>query len=322
MTMPDEIHPGRAKAKSPGKLWGDPSWVAEEKLDGYRYLAHFSGGLGRLYLTGRRVSSETGSLSEKGAAVQCLTPACPPSGRCVLDGEVMPPDGRGFRDVAAIMNSLPENAVAAMQRMGRPRYVVFDVLFWDGEDVRERSWIERRALLSGLDFGNELVSLVDARNSAPRSFYDDVVGRGGEGVVLKNIFSPYGEDWVKVKKESTLDVVVVGFKPGLGKYDGQVGAARVAVLDDDGRWREVGLVSGMTDEVRMDMTTDPQRWLGSVVEIAAQEMGRDRLRHPRFRRARSDADARQATLRKMLEDLGAEREEVQLPDEGQLDLFA
>lgn len=325
-----EIEPARAKSKKRLEgIWGHPEWIAEPKLDGWRFLMHFGGDLARVFLTGRRISSETGRFSEKGGLVPHLWPSVNMK-YTVLDGEIMPPEGAGFRDLAAIMNSDPMNSAKAIERFGKPSYHVFDILFYDGRDLREECLAVRRQILRQLSYDVDMEHFfrVEAMPCEEQSF-ENIVSAGGEGLILKNLTDAYGEGWVKVKKASTLDVVVTGFtdaKFGVtGKYDGQIGAVVVSVYGSSGDLLEVGQVSGMTDELRLDISRRKGEWLGQVIEIEAQEWAKDRLRHPRWKRHRPDADARTCTYRKMMRDLGEEEElrgeETQIAEPKQGSLF-
>jgi ATP-dependent DNA ligase len=144
--------------------------------------------------------------------------------------------------------------------------------------------------------------------SGKRDFYDMLVETGHEGVILKHHAAQYGDGWIKVKRYSTLDVVITGYteaKHGkTGKYDGLIGALVVSVWDGK-TLVEVGQVSGMTDAERLMFSRHRDRYQGKVIEIAAQEMAKDRLRHPRYKRLRPEASARDATLRKLHADLKA-----------------
>lgn len=307
-----EIEPATAKRVGEHRLdqyFDDSMWVAEEKLDGWRELIHFGGGLDRLYLTGRRTSSETGKFSEKGHLVQMLSPnkLSVDLGYTILDGEVIPPVGAGFRDLSSILNSSPEESARSVLKLGPPRFVAFDVLFYDGVDMRENPLIERQNFLREAinRYGNPLVNAIQGVKDS-RAHYESIVEAGGEGVILKDLTSAYAEpgSWIKVKRYSTLDVIVTGFTEGKGKYVGQIGAAIVSVLSSSGQTLDVGQVSGMTDEVRLDMTQSPGDWIGRVIEIAAQEFAKERLRHPRFKRVRQDSDPTSCTFEKMMRDLG------------------
>jgi ATP-dependent DNA ligase len=307
-----EIEPGRAKSKSErvvGELMDDRLWVAEEKMDGWRFLTHFGGDLERAFMTGRRISDVTGRFSEKGMCAECLWPKWDDVGYTVIDGEVMPPDGSGFRDLAGIMNVDPELARARIAEIGTPIYYAFDILFLDGQDVRGKSWLERKHLLTKLvpELDNRHIRLLE-HSESKQSLYDTIIARGGEGVILKDTLADYGEGWVKVKREATLDVVVTGFTEARfgvsGKFFGQVGAAKVSVFNARGESVEVAQVSGMDDATRRDMTDNPGRWIGSVIEISAYKWAKDRLQHPRFKRHRPEADPKSATFGKMMKDLG------------------
>lgn len=326
-----QLVPARAKHVSSKKLatiWDDASWVAEEKKNGWRFLMHFGGELERVYMTGRRVSSVTESLSEKGLCAPCLWPSSDMARLeyTVIDGEVMPPEGASFHDIAGIMNVDPEDAALEIQRLGKPSYAAFDVLFFNGRDVREMAYLERQAILGEIVEGcqSELITQVP-RGPATAETFDRIVAQGGEGVILKNIFAPYGESgaWVKVKKVVTVDVVVTGFTDAregkTGKYLGQIGAVVVGVYLKDGTLCEIGQVSGMDDATRLHMTANPGQWIGTVVEVEAQEFGRERLLHPRWKRARPESNVRDCTYEKMMSDFGALIKPQD--DEGQLRLF-
>src|SRR3990167_241552 len=316
-SRPLEIAPARARNKKVESLWGDPNFIAEEKWDGWRFLMHFGSDLDRTFLTGRRVSKTTGELSEKGLCDPMLSPGSfylQGLRYTVIDGEVMSP--AGFRDIAGIMNVDPEKAAKRIAEIGPPRYNAFDLLFNDGEDVRGYSQLERRHMLAELmaHIDNQLITLTPIFKP-DISVYDSIVDAGGEGVILKDISAEYGEGWIKVKRFSTLDVVVTGFtdaKHGVtGKYVGLIGAAVVSVFSSAGGMIEIGRVSGMTDDVRRDMSENPGRWIGTVIEVRAQGFGKDRLRHPRFKRHRQDADPKHATYLKMMADLDTQADPVQ-----------
>jgi len=303
-----ELAPAKARAKADiTKLWTNPRWIGEFKADGWRFLSHFGGGCDRLYLTGRSPDT-AGRLSEKGLCAPMLAPtAVGQAGYTVIDGEIMPPKGYGFRDINGIMNATPTNAAQRVREIGPPLYYIFDVLFFNGIDVRMRPLVERRELvdvaLKMMYAGNPLVSPMPASDGwRTYNFCDAIWSGGGEGIILKDLQAPYGKGWVKVKREHTLDVVITSFDPGKGKYAGQIGAAVVAVHGPGGLMR-VGAISGMTDDERWQMTQAQDKYIGQVVEIAAQEYMKDGLRHPRYKRMRWEANPLEATFEKMQADL-------------------
>jgi hypothetical protein len=104
-----------------------------------------------------------------------------------------------------------------------------------------------------------------------------------DGVVLKN--GMYSE-WLKFKHTLTIDLVVIGIKPGKeGKYLGQCGSLLCGVYDADVVY-EVACVSGMDDAIRASITESD---IGRVIECSYERVGtRGRLQHPRFISYRPD----------------------------------
>jgi ATP-dependent DNA ligase len=321
--MKPDLNISLASAKTKRVVpWNDTLYVAEEKLDGWRFAMHLGGDLSRMHLTGRRTSVKTGHLSEKGLNVKTLLPRISPEKYTVFDGELCSP--RKFEDIAGIMNVDPIDAEKRIKEIGMPVYHIFDILIHEGEDLREWSMMERRFKLESLRsvIETDHIKIVDQR-PATEDFFAEVISRDGEGLIIKDRTAEYGFGWFKVKKESTVDVVVTGFTDAkfgrTGKYDGLIGAVNVSVYSKDGDLLEVGRVSGMDDDLRRSMSSNKGEWLGRVIEIAAQGWAKYRLRHPRFVRARPDKDPRSCTYRAMKSSLGLDHI-VDDKNDGQLTL--
>lgn len=326
-----QISPAKAKALPVDRiheLLKSKDIDVEQKLDGFRWLMHLGGGLDRVYMTGRRVSKKTGLLSEKGLCVPQIWPS-PKRIReldyTVLDGEIMPPDGASFRDLAGIMNVEPDKAAARIKEIGCPQFYVFDILYNDGKDITKKSLGARKMyrdrVLNHLYPKSELVfpllSLFDhlgerVKSSRKIAFYEQVVEDDGEGLIAKDLTSEYGKGWYKWKKYSTLDVVITGYTDAehgiTGKYDGLIGAVKISVYRGK-KLVEIGQVSGMVDEMRKKISANPKKYLMTVLEVKAQEMAKDRLRHPRWGRPRPDANPKDCTWEKMIRDLKAGQKE-------------
>lgn len=135
--------------------------------------------------------------------------------------------------------------------------------------------------------------------------------RGIEGWVLK--VHGQATKWYKVKPQLDVDAVITGVKPGLGKFDGYVGALLVSVYEPSSKpgkppyLRQVASVSGMTDHDRDWMTTEHKRnrLIGRVVEIKYQYLtDAGRCFHPRFVRFRPDKPASQCTWDQLVPSAG------------------
>lgn len=369
------------------KLWDDPNYVAEEKYDGSRYLS-----VGGRFFS-RRISDVTGFPVEKTAQVPHLASVLEKYPNLILDGEVYY-DGMTSNEVTSIMGSLPERAIALQEERGKLKYVVFDILRdVDGKWLLDLPWKERRKKLE--EFHQNLV-YVREDNAAnieistvvsedKREFYNLIMARGGEGVILKNINGKYVPEkkpawnWVKVKKHITDDVVIMGFKPPVREYEGKeleswqywenldkdftgeivevvsnadvkrvvnsdgdeitihvpatvihgldadgivryvrmygekpgdgfepvtkfyfynwIGAVTFGKYDKDGNLVELGYCSGLTDELRKDMSDNPDKYIGDCMEIKAMERTKDGFyRHPQFSRLRPDKNPSECVI--------------------------
>lgn len=288
--------------------------VQEVKEDGWRYRCAFSSELKRPLFTGARKTKK--GITESGKNVSYLYPDGYRSektllrnrarvqphiqwsklGITIVDGEILAPHGYPATEVAGYMNTSPEKAARKAQDLGKARYVVFDILFHNGVDVRMQPYEYRRKLLEYVVARywavNKYVTVVNYAD------FDSVVKQGGEGVILKDKTTPYGVGWFKVKKSDEIDCVVTGFKPGTNKYKGQVGALLVSVYNDKGKLQEVGAVSGFTDAMRRKFTKKVP--IGSVLSVKCQEMAKNRLRHPRYGSLREDKDPQECTHKAMM----------------------
>ncbi|HET7717368.1 MAG TPA: DNA ligase D [Bauldia sp.] len=182
-------------------------WIHEIKYDGYRVLAAIGGGEARLYT--RRGLDWTGKFRPLVRPLLDL-----PVGSALLDGEVAVADKDGRTDFGALQDRIAE---------GKGRdigYYLFDLLFLDGEDLRKKPLLERKAKLAAL--------LADQPRTGPLFYSDHVVGNGGamlqhvceidlEGIVSKRADAPYRSDrtkaWLKAKCGFGQEFVIIGWRP-------------------------------------------------------------------------------------------------------------
>jgi bifunctional non-homologous end joining protein LigD len=171
---------GRAPAP-----FSHPDWLFEVKWDGFRSLVRIEHGKCRLISRRGNEFKSFRTLNESLLAelkVQSV----------VLDGEIVCLNDAGkteFRDL--------------LFRRGEPRFVAFDLLWCDGQDLRYSPLTERK---------HRLRSILPARGE--RLMYCDHVDDDGEGlfrvacendlegVVAKRKFDPYIENqasWVKIR---------------------------------------------------------------------------------------------------------------------------
>lgn len=118
---------------------------------------------------------------------------------------------------------------------------------------------------------------------------NQIMGNGGEGIILKALNAPYQQDkrnytLMKIKMEVTLDLLVVSLVRGEGKYGNTLGALRC--VDKSGT---VHHISGMSDAQREEWWNQPSLIVNKVVEVQAMCVLKDGgLREPRFKAVRHD----------------------------------
>ena len=131
----------------------------------------------------------------------------------------------------------------ALQRRGHDRRVkiafyVFDVLWLDGEDLRERPLRERKAALrEALRFGDGVVRWTPYRRAHEgERLLREACRNGWEGLIAKRADSPYAgkrtRDWLKWKCSAEQELVIGGYTAPRGSRE-DFGALLVGFYDGD-----------------------------------------------------------------------------------------
>lgn len=330
------------------ELWDSEDYIAEEKFDGSRYLS-----IGGRFFS-RRVSVVDHLPVEKTENVPHLYTALSFNSNLILDGEVYLPN-QTSNEVTSIMGSLPERALKIQEGKGYLYYVVYDILRdLEGNWLLDEPWKERRKVLEEVFTNSPLssspyIQLAQVIKHNKREFYGEIMRRGGEGVMLKNINGLYVPDkrprwnWIKVKKEITADVVITGFKPAKREYEGKelktwqywesysgdklilngleeskqfieeygepvqpvtkyywhgwIGSIEFSQYNNKGELVPMGECSGISEELRKDMSENPEKYIGQVMEISAMQRTKDGyFRHPQFLRLRDDKNPKDCLI--------------------------
>src|SRR5919202_6421262 len=227
--MPEHIVPMLARlAKLPAD---DGGWAYEVKWDGVRAIAYVAAG--GLRLESRNLNEVTARYPEVAGLANALG-----GHEAVLDGEVVAFDGRGRPSFERLQGRMHlTTGVEGMARRIPVRYMAFDLLWLDGEDLMRLPYVERRARLEALE-------LDGAAWRPPGDGRGDGAGllaasaeQGLEGIVCKRLDSPYepgrrGGTWLKVKNTRRQELVIGGWEPGEGRRAGRLGALIVGYYDD------------------------------------------------------------------------------------------
>jgi DNA ligase D-like protein (predicted ligase) len=214
-----------------------PDWLHEIKLDGYRMHARLDAG--RVKIITRRGNDWTQKYPTIAKAIAGL-----PAQDAYLDGELcgVLPDGR-------TAFNLIQNAAEASQ--GSLVFFMFDLLFLDGEDIRELPLVDRKARLETFLVGApKSLRYNDHQIGQGPAFHRLACEHGLEGIVSKRIDGRYEPDrrtWLKTKCLNREEFVVVGWSDPEGSRH-RIGALLLGYYTLDGQLVYAGRAgTGMSD---------------------------------------------------------------------------
>jgi bifunctional non-homologous end joining protein LigD len=296
-------------------------WLFELKLDGYRVRAAREDGEAKLI--SRKGHDMTAAFPEIARAVAAL-----PYEGLILDGELVVLDDAGRPSFNRLQNRarlsrLPEIKRAAVETPAT--FYVFDLLAFEGYDVRPLPLVKRKAVLAKLLPRAGALRYSDHFETKGEALYEHVVQLGLEGIVAKKADSPYrggrSANWLKIRADRTDDFVVVGYSRPKGSRGG-FGALHLGAYED-GKLVYAGRVgSGFTaqqlEEVSAELEgavrdTPPCEgppallkdkenvWVEPklVAEVRYKEVTPDHLlRQPVFLRFRGDKEPKECVIDK------------------------
>jgi bifunctional non-homologous end joining protein LigD len=291
----------------------DDAWAYEVKWDGVRAIAFSEPG--RFRLESRNLLDITDGYPELRALQRQLG-----TRTAILDGEIVALDERGlpsFERLQGRMHVRGRGDVERLMASTPVTYMIFDVLYLEGESLFDQPYTERRQRLESLRLGAERWSAPASFQGSGADFLAASAEQGLEGIVAKRLDSPYrpgrrSGEWLKVKNVGRQEVVIGGWTPGKGRRAGEIGALLVGVTEAGGL-RYAGRVgTGFSDADLRDLrrrleplarSTSPfagrQPPRGSaycepqlVCEVEFTEWTREgMLRHPSYKGLREDKRA-------------------------------
>lgn len=241
--------------EGPAALDAPPEdWAAERKWDGIRGQLVLRGGAHYLWSRGEEL------ITDRFPELAALKDFAPPG--TVIDGEIL-----AWRD------EFPLSFNALQKRLGRktvPKKLLseapvilyaYDLLEWQGADIRHRPFTERRKLLEAL--AEDLPPEVPLRLSplipfdswdALADIREDSRTHAAEGLMLKRKESPYRDgrkrgDWWKWKVAPlSIDAVMIYAQQGHGRRANLFTDFTFAVWDGDTLVPFTKAYSGLTDK--------------------------------------------------------------------------
>lgn len=210
-------------------------------------------------------------------------------GHILRNGRSIKPDLVGELAVPGAPLHINESRVMSHKYTPEVKLHVFDT-----PSMPNLKFIDRQEELSKLLKGLMHIELIEyeiCHNLAEAdAFYEEALTHtpGIEGVVYKELDSFYsiGDtwDWMRRKKLFTFDVYPNDIYMGEGKYQYTMGGFYFML---NGVRCKCG--GGFDDKLRAEWFENPEKILGHLVEVSAQEVThRGRLRHVQFERFRFD----------------------------------
>jgi bifunctional non-homologous end joining protein LigD len=265
----------------------------EVKYDGFRALAGVSGG--KVSLQSRNGLDLAPRFPAVARALERLV-----VGEAVIDGEVVGEVAAGSR-------------FEALQGGADVTYFAFDLLWLEGEDLRDQPLEARQELLSSLlSPPPPRIALAETVEGPIAKALARARRERWEGIVAKRLGSAYegrrSRAWLKVKLANEQELAIVGWTPLKNGRPG-VGALLLGVREGKA-FRYAGKVgTGYTDELRERLARELERdrvdappvvdaprlrdarWVHPrlVAQVAFTEWTSDgKLRHPSFQGLRDD----------------------------------
>ena len=183
----------------------------------------------------------------------------------IVEGEVIALDSAGY----------PIAFQHLMRRFKRTRDVpdmaqkipltlyLFDILYLNGKSLINKPYTERRQILAQTTGEIPLSKqIVTDSSEAAEVFLDEALAAGHEGLMAKQLSSPYtpgrrGKKWLKIKPIlETLDLVITAAEYGYGRRKGWLSDYYLAARDPKtGDFLNVGKTfKGLTDAEMIDLT--------------------------------------------------------------------
>lgn len=293
-------------------MLGRARMILQRKYDGSRVMVYKQGD--SVKLLGRSFKNDFAPMYPKlTQAVRDL-----PCEECILDAELT-----FFQDgLDVFVTALATEETKSQYDV---RLVVFDALYTsEAGSLINSPCCDRIAYLQRFlqGFVGPIEMALTSDNPAKhKEIYQKIIKQGGEGVVLKESYSPYvpgkRAHWFKVKKAQTTECVVMGVTKGTGVREETFGALILGQYDTEGNLQPVANCSGFTQAELQEMHTqilnlpehsyphlkkirgEVQRLVEPTLVVEVEFMARtdsQKLRFPRFIRFREDKNPTECQL--------------------------
>ncbi|TLX12170.1 non-homologous end-joining DNA ligase [Rhizobium sp. MHM7A] len=194
-----------------------PQWAFEVKWDGYRLAVYKEP-------SGIRILTRGGhDWTDRFPAIAAEARRLPVS-TAILDGEAIVLDEQGRSDFGKLQRSLGGRGG---NRASRDAILMaFDLIYFDGHDIRATELSSRRHLLEGLvpAGGEEAIRLSEEIEADGDTLLRIACEHGLEGIIAKDRNSPYrggrGGEWLKIKCVQSDGFAIIGYEKSTASFGG------------------------------------------------------------------------------------------------------
>lgn len=260
-----------------------------------------------------------------------------PNGTCII-GEVYYPNGTSKNVTSVLGALPEKAIERQKGEYGKIHFYMHDILAYNGEDyvMNNMTYDYRYSnLCEHIDIATPLIPELEVARCYDNAYLDlnkvtiDKLAAGEEGMVFRvenGLYAP-GKRQPKVmfkikQAQNDIDFVITevlppeylytgkesetwGYKDKEGNlitkaaYYGWAGALRLGAYDNAGNLVSVGRVSsGLTDNLKADLAANPDKYIGTVVEVNCMSLdkGNKTMRHCYLSRLRADKPAQDCKL--------------------------
>ncbi len=229
------------------------NWIYEIKFDGYRILARVNDRDG-VHLFTRNGNDWTVRLKSLARALASMA-----LDDAWLDGEIVMLDNRGLSNFQRLQNAFENDETKNIV------YMLFDILYYRGHDLRSLPLSARREFLRTLlrHSDNPLLRFSDHIEAKSENLIELACSMRIEGLIGKRADSKYlsgrSRDWIKLKCLQRQEFVIGGYTDSSNASVRAIGALLLGVHDEKGRLRYVGKVgTGFSQRSAIELHTKLQ----------------------------------------------------------------
>jgi DNA ligase 4 len=224
----------------------DKNPIIEQKFDGERLQVHKMGT--KIKLFSRKGNNVTSIYGDAIVPTILSNVNCE---SCILDGEIIVWDQntQSFMEFGTLKFYAKDKAIKELTKDTTKKivYIVFDILYFNGEPILNLSLSQRKVLLETIvEPLDHVLEISKSRNISTTdqlsSSIDDAIAKKEEGLMIKLPDSYYypgirSKDWIKIKPQyitgigDELDLIIMGGYYGSSDKRGSITSFILGVLD-------------------------------------------------------------------------------------------